>query len=289
MMMNIIRKDKNYQEAIEANIAVHSAMVEKYNCVEPHFRPESVARVEHIVQSIVAQHKVRKVVDLGCGTGFMIDILKKYVEEIIGVDITQPMLDKVEKTGTAKISLINEDTGSVQLEDNYYDMATAYSFLDHLYDMSPTFLNTYRFLRQGGIFYADLSPNAYFWDQIKQLDSTKTYDPIIVREIKAINQKAEEIEQQFGIEKGLFVKAEFQKHIKGGLREEDIKQQLLNVGFQKVDFLYHWYLGQAQLINDNSIDKNLRLEHASIMSDYLIKGLPLTRHVFKYVGFIAIK
>lgn len=53
--------------------------------------------------------------------------------------------------------------------------------------------------------------------------------------------------------------------------------------------LLPWYLGQAQLINDNSIDKNLRLEHASIMSDYVIKGLPITRHIFKYVGFIAIK
>ena len=36
---------QNYKEAIDANITVHSAMADKYNTVEPHFKPESIARV----------------------------------------------------------------------------------------------------------------------------------------------------------------------------------------------------------------------------------------------------
>ena len=282
-------QDQNYQDAIKANIAVHSAMVDKYNEVEPHFRPESIARVEQIIQSINSKHSVKKVVDLGCGTGFMINILKKYADEITGIDVTQAMLDRVDTEGVSKISLINGDTGSIALQHDYYDMATAYTFLDHLYDMTATFVNTYKSLRTGGVFYADLSPNAYFWDQIKQLDKQKVYDPILEREIKAITQKDEEIEKQFGVKKELFIKAEFQKHIKGGLREEEIKKQLIAVGFQKVDFLYHWFLGQAQLINDTTISTEQRFNYSNIMNEYLVKGLPLTRHMFKYVGFIAIK
>ncbi|MDG2992413.1 methyltransferase domain-containing protein [Candidatus Synechococcus calcipolaris G9] len=282
-------QNKFYQEAIEANVAVHSVMVNDYNTIEPHYRPESIARVEKIIQSLITKHQIKRVIDFGCGTGFMIDILKKYVEEIIGIDITQAMLDKVDKTGEAKISLINADTGDVKLQQGYYNLATAYSFLDHLYTIKPTLINVYNSLENGGLFYADLSPNAYFWDGIKQLDLSKNYDQIIQREIKAVNQKGEEIEKQFGISKELFIKAEHQKHVQGGIREEDIQEQLFDVGFKQVDFIYHWFLGQAQLINDTSMDYHLRFQHASVMHDYLIKALPITRNIFKYVGFIAVK
>lgn len=279
----------NYEEAIQANIAVHSAMAEQYDKVEPHFRPESVSRVTTIIKDIFVNHDVRKVLDIGCGTGFMISILKKYAAEITGVDITQAMLDKVDTSGEVDIKLINSDTGSVTLSEEYYDLATAYSFLDHLYDLSPTLRNTYRSLRDGGIFYADLSPNFYFWEQIKKLGQEGKYDSIVEREIKAIHQKDEEIEKQFGIDKEIFKKAEFQKHVKGGFKEEEIRSELLSVGFREVSFIYHWYLGQAQLISDVSLDKGQRFECANIMHEYLVKGMPVTRHLFKYVGFIAVK
>ena len=41
-----------YQESIDANIAVHSTMANTYNQQEPHYRPESISRVENIVSKI---------------------------------------------------------------------------------------------------------------------------------------------------------------------------------------------------------------------------------------------
>ena len=218
------------QEAIEANIAVHSAMANDYNTIEPHFRPESIKRVEDIVKTINENHPIKKALDLGCGTGFMINILKKYVDEIVGVDVTQAMMDKVDKSGNAKINLINSDTGTVTLQKEYFDIATAYTFLDHLYDMKPTINNAYSALKVGGKFYADLSPNFYFWEAIKQLDKNKMYDPIIQREVNAVWKKDEEIEQQFGVKKEIFTTAEHQKHIKGGLVEEELVVLLTEAG-----------------------------------------------------------
>lgn len=279
-----------YQEAIEANIAVHSAMAEEYNTAEPHFRKESIERVEGIVEEIASRITVDKVLDLGCGTGFMINILRSRVKEIMGVDVTQAMLDKVDTSGKASISLINADTGKVELASNYYDLATAYTFLDHLYDMTPTFRNCYNSLKKGGLFYADLSPNAFFWDEIKKLQHTgDQYDEIVQREIRAVTSKDEEIEAEFGVDKETFKIAEHQKHIKGGLREESVKKDLESVGFKNIQFIYHWYVGQAQLVNDTTMERNIRMAHAQTMYDYLTKSLPLSRHLFKYVGFIAEK
>jgi ubiquinone/menaquinone biosynthesis C-methylase UbiE len=219
----------------------------------------------------------------------MINIVKKYAHEITGVDVTQAMMDKVDKSGTAKIDLINSDTGSVTLPKEHYDLATAYTFLDHLYDMEPTFVNTFNALKAGGRFYADLSPNFYFWDSVKKVDSSQQYDPILQREINAVLSKDEEIQAQFGIEKETFRNAEHQKHIKGGLVEEELRSLLLKVGFKDVQFIYHWFIGQAQLINDQSKDKTIRFEQATVMHDYLVRSLPISRNLFKYIGFIAIK
>ena len=227
-----------YQEAIDANIAVHSAMAEEYNTAEPHFREESVQRVEGIVAEIAEKKSIDKVLDLGCCTGFMINILRSRSKEITGVDVTQPMLDQVDQSGPANITLINGDTGTVELDSNAYDLATAYTFLDHLYDMNPTFQNCYDALKEGGLFYADLSPNAYFWDEIKKLQhSDVAFDEIVQREIKAVTSKDEEIEAEFGVAKETFQIAEHQKHIEGGLREEKVKEDLEKVGFKNIQFI----------------------------------------------------
>ncbi len=284
------KEELNYDKAILANIAVHSAMANEYNTIEPHFRPESIKRVSDIVSEISRNVSITNALDLGCGTGFMINILKNHGKTITGIDVTQPMLDKVDLTGNAKITLINGDTGSTPLPSDYFDIATAYTFLDHLYDMMPTFKNCYNSLRKGGVFYADLSPNAYFWDEIKKLSQTgKQYDPIITREILAVTKKDEEIEQQFGVNKEVFVQAEFQKHVEGGLREEKVLNQLLETGFSEVKFIYHWFIGQAQMINDSNMSIEDRFKNADTMHNYLVKSMPLSRHLFKYVGFIAKK
>lgn len=280
----------DYRDTIKANIELHSAMADLYNQVEPHFRPESIKRVTGIVNQIGTENQIHNALDLGCGTGFMINILKNYAINIVGVDVTQSMLDKVDMSGNSKITLINGDTGSVDLPENYFDIATAYTFLDHLHDMKPTFINCYNSLKHGGVFYADLSPNAYFWDEIKKLSRLQyILDPIILREINAVTKKDEEIKQEFGISKEIFFKAEFQKHMEGGLREEKLAKELYDIGFKEVKFIYHWFLGQAQMINDNAEDKIERYRHADIMHKYLIKSMPLSRHLFKYIGFIAKK
>jgi ubiquinone/menaquinone biosynthesis C-methylase UbiE len=283
--------DNKYKEAIEANIEVHSAMADDYNTVEPHFKPESIKRVLDQIEKIYKDTSFEKVLDLGCGTGFMIDILAPFAKEITGVDVTQLMLDKVKKplNTNLKLDLINSDTGTVNLKNEYYDLATAYTFLDHLYDMIPTFKNCYNSLKSGGVFYADLSPNAYFWDEIKKLNPQGKYDPTIDREIKAIYSKDEEIEAQFGVKKSTFTKAEFQKHIEGGLREELLKSQLESVGFKNIQFIYHWFIGQSHLINNKNIKKEKRFKQAETIHNCLTKSLPISRNLFKYIGFIAYK
>lgn len=281
--------ETNYQKVIEANIALHSRMSDDYSTCEPHFRPENIQKVEDKLKPVIEATNAKRLLDLGCGTGFMINIAKKYVQEIHGVDVTQAMMDKVDKSGNATIVLHNHDTGSFPVEECSFDVVTGYSFLHHLYDVVPTLQTAYKALRSGGKFYADLDPNYYFWEGVNQLDRNGQYDGIVKREIEMVTYKDEDIEKNFGVDKDVFNQAEFGKNIKGGFREEELVAALKKIGFTDVQFFYHWFIGQGKLINDESMDKAARFAHAEVMHDYLLKAMPLTRNLFKYVGFVATK
>ena len=277
------------QKVIAANIAVHSRLAAHYQGCEPHFRPENVAKVERRLAALAEATKAENLLDLGCGTGFMIDIAKKYVRRITGVDVTQPMLDRVDRSGAAAIELVNHDTGTYPAAAGTFQLVTAYSFLHHLAEVAPTFRTASRALAAGGKFYADLDPNFYFWECIHRLERTGDYHPLVRREIEAVTFKDEEIEAKFGVAREVFNHAEFGKDIAGGFREEQLGEQLLAAGFTRVEFHYHWFLGEGFLINSGAAPREELFRQAAIVHDALHRSLPVSRNMFKYLGFVATK
>lgn len=275
-----------YEEVINANIQLHTKLSEHYNTCEPHFRSENVANVEKRLKQVIEKAKANRLLDMGCGTGFVISIAKKYVTEIVGVDVTQAMMDKVDKTGNAKISLVRSDTGSYKA-DQPFDVVTGYSFLHHLYDIRPTLKAAYQALKPGGICYFDLDPNFYFWEQIHSLKRDGNYDPIVKREVEMVAYKDEDIQKNFSVDKDVFNAAEYGKNIAGGFKEEVLRDTLTEIGFKEIEIFYHWFLGQASIINDPGISVDERLKLAEAMTQNLNRSLPLSRPLFKYLGFYA--
>ena len=60
-----MENNNEIKNAIEANIEVHSKLASAYNKNEPHFRPESISRVEEIIKSISKTVKIENALDLG--------------------------------------------------------------------------------------------------------------------------------------------------------------------------------------------------------------------------------
>jgi len=139
--------NEQYKQVIEANIKLHTRLAKEYNECEPQFRPENIARLTSELQHLVHATSAVRVLDLGCGTGFMIDILRPMVNHVTGVDVTQAMLDQIDVSGDTEVVLIVGDTGSVNIDQESYDLVTAHSFLHHLYDIRPTVETAYRALK----------------------------------------------------------------------------------------------------------------------------------------------
>lgn len=275
------------RDVAEANVALHTKLAESYQSCEPHFRPENVANVERKLTGVISATEGKRLLDLGCGTGFMIDIAKHHVEEIHGVDMTPAMLERVDTSGPAEITTHEADTGSFEVEESSFDVVTAYSFLHHLYELGPTLRTAATALKPGGRFYADLEPNRHFWDAIGALERHGDYDPVISREIEMVTYKDEDIEKQFGVEGEVFNLAEWGKSTRGGFHQDELRDELEDAGFTEIRFFYEWFVGQGLMLNDESTSREDAEARVAAIGELLGRAMPLSRDLFKYIGFVA--
>ncbi len=272
---------------IQANLKFFSKKAIDYNKEEPSYKRENIKRVSKILEKLLKNKRNARLLDIGCGTGFLMDIARKYSSNIIGVDVSPEMLNEV-NTRNGKIQLTRADTSILPFNDNYFDLCTAYGFLHHLYDLVPTFKEAYRCLRKNGVIYTDQDPNYYFWENARKFDPKNVNNEIPKNEIVHVNDPTEgyRIKKLKSLKlagRSTIIRAEYQKTFKGGFQEEKILNILKKIGFRKITYNYEWYLGE-------SFSKHKISSKADkLINQHLTRCLPLTQNLFKYVRIVAMK
>jgi len=162
-------------DVIRANVEVHSRMVEVY-AKEPHFRPENQAKVRGILADLRTRAKGGKLLDLGCGTGFIINLARDLFDEIHGLDVTPAMLEKID-TSRGNITLHNTNAERLPFGDGVFDVVTGYAFLHHLEDFRPVLREAFRVLKPGGLFTGSDSTMSFRFRLYHIMDTCVPIDP----------------------------------------------------------------------------------------------------------------
>lgn len=268
-------------DIIKANINYHTALADGYNEKQPYFRRENVERVEAIIADLASRSGGGCLLDLGCGTGFIINIAKKYFKRIIGVDITPAMLKQVDLSD-GNIELFEASSENLPVGDEEVDVCTGYSFLHHLYNLPATFKEIYRCLRPHGLFYFDQEPNYYYWWLMNSLEQEPELNDMVKREINSVVHDVEEVVADTGLPPDVVRMAEYQMK-KGGFKADQIVALFQDAGFQNLRYKYEWYLGQGVVMRNRGVAQALTIE------GFLRDSLPATRHLFKYLSFYGEK
>jgi ubiquinone/menaquinone biosynthesis C-methylase UbiE len=272
------------QKIVDANILVHTAMAATYDANEPHFRPENKAVVRRQLENLRAKTGPR-LLDVGCGTGFIIGLAKDLFAEIHGVDITQAMLDRVDRSG-GNVTLHRSVAEKTPFPDNHFDAASAYSFIHHLTDYAEVLKEVHRVLKPGGAFYIDLDPNKLFWQAMAAAEKSAGLDQpsdIVQREIASVMHTDDRVEQEFGIPTQTFNLAENYKDLQGGIDGAELRAAALAIGYRSCEVGYYWYLGQGAVLHGQSAGD------AATVEAYLLRALPASAPLFKYVRFLLVK
>lgn len=269
---------------IESNIEVHTKMADSYND-EPHFRQENQDKVKNRLKTLQKDCNAKNIIDIGCGTGFILDLAKDLFDELHGIDVTQAMLDKVDLS-SGNITLKNSPAESLPYNSNTFDMASSYAFLHHLEDYTAVLKEALRVLKKGGIYYIDLDPNKHFWtamDTLEQLENNNKYSGIVQKEINSVLHTDEQVMKDFGIEPEVFNSAEYTKSILGGIDPKELCNIALRLGYTEATYEYDWFLGQGAIMHEHSFDE------AEKIDNYLKDILPLSKHLFKYIKVVLKK
>jgi ubiquinone/menaquinone biosynthesis C-methylase UbiE len=269
------------EEIKRANIVYHTRMADAYDRDQPCFSPENIQRMEEVIRNLAKRYGDGSLLDVGCGTGFIINIARRYFNRVTGVDITRAMLDKVDLS-SGNIELKVADAADMPFPNESFDVCTAYGFLHHLLKLTPTFKEVYRCLKKGGVLYADQEPNYYCRREIDKLGGKK-YSEVLQGEVDHIRGIYHELKEKYGLDEETARLAEFQNLARRGMKEETILNALKKTGFSEVDFQYQWFLGQGYILH------NVSEKAARDVEEHLRKLLPLSRNLFKYFSFTAVK
>jgi len=143
----------------------------------------------------------------------------------------------------------------------------------------------HRVLREGGCLYVDLEPNRHFWlNAMSVRDAVGPSTSALARdEVASVLDTSARVEAEFGIPADVFDLAEYNKSITGGIDPDEFAAKANRAGFGRVEVTYEWFGGQGRILHGVSAAA------AAHVDDYLRQALPLSRGLYKYLRFRAIK
>ncbi len=120
------------------------------------FTAEDLERLTNIADGLNVKSGM-DILDLGCGTGILFDILRRRVGDsgsITGVDFSYEMAQKAHRNFPfANVNVVDADAQALPFADSAFDMAVAFSAFPHFTDQQRAVNETHRVLKPGAIFY----------------------------------------------------------------------------------------------------------------------------------------
>ena len=121
--------------------------------------------VERAIRDVIGDKPVRAVLDLGTGTGRMLEIVAPFAERAVGVDQSPAMLNvarsRLERAGLRNAQLRQGDIYALPVERDGYDLVIIHQVLHYLDDPARAIREAARVLRPGGrLVVIDFAPHA---------------------------------------------------------------------------------------------------------------------------------
>ena len=120
------------------------------------FTAEDLERLSHIVEQLHVQESWH-VLDLGCGTGVLFDMVRRRVGRhgsVTGVDSSFEMAEKALRNFPFEnVNVVDADAACLPFGDDTFDMGIAFASFPHFTDKEHAIEELHRVLKDGAVFY----------------------------------------------------------------------------------------------------------------------------------------
>jgi len=235
---------KSLTDTEKANKIYHDIIAKDYEkdiTTKELFNLSGVCRKRVDLLLSIISNKKGLCLDLGCGTGWIGELSKKYFKLTAGLDISYGMLKEAKKKN---LKLVQANINRMPFKDNTFDAVVAFSVMHHLENLKDTVHNIYHILKKGGWFYSDWDFNMLYyktfplWLWLKRLvKSSKVLFYIVVCILAFFNfRKASVVRYR---QYHNFMLAEYHANKNSGLDPEYLEKLLTDAGFNKVLIFFH--------------------------------------------------
>ncbi len=119
-------------------------------------RAEARHRTPWVVERLAALGPAKdcRVLDIGCGGGFLSNALAESSFQVTGIDVSKSSLDVAKRFDTTQsVRYLEGDAYELPFAENSFDAACALDFLEHVDDPGRVIAEAARVLRPGGLFF----------------------------------------------------------------------------------------------------------------------------------------
>ena len=111
------------------------------------------AMLDRLELDVILTHAQDKdVLEVGCGTGLIMNGIKDVAKSMVGIDISPGMLEEARKRG---FTVTEGDAQQLPFDDESFDLAYSYKVLAHVPDIKKAMREMTRVLRPGGLLVAE--------------------------------------------------------------------------------------------------------------------------------------
>jgi demethylmenaquinone methyltransferase/2-methoxy-6-polyprenyl-1,4-benzoquinol methylase/ArsR family transcriptional regulator len=123
------------------------------------------AEVEEKIRELLADKPVRRLLDVGTGTGRMLELMADRCERLVGIDASAAMLSvaraNLAKAGIRNARLAQDDVYALSVQPDTFDVVIIHQVLHYLDDPGRAVAESARALRPGGrMLVVDFAPHA---------------------------------------------------------------------------------------------------------------------------------
>ena len=159
---------------------------EKHEVIEPETFRNNKDFVLHLIHTRAYEQAAlyaaeKKVLDLGCNTGYGSRILKAAGADVTGVDVSPEAIAIARKKyGPAGIEFLCTDGGRLPFAERSFDLVTSFQVIEHLVDQTQFLEEIQRVIKPGGRVILT-TPNG----PLRLHPGTRPWNPFHVREFSA--------------------------------------------------------------------------------------------------------
>ena len=146
---------KNYKKKIAKSFNSRSSTYEEYSLVQNEVSHRMIERLK------LMKFKPKTILDLGSGTGYLSNILKKIFPDtnITCLDISLEMLLQCRKKN-ADFNLVVADAENMPFQDDVFDLVISSFTLHWCEEIDKIFSDVHRYLKNNGVFmFTTVGPN----------------------------------------------------------------------------------------------------------------------------------